>query len=180
MGAGAACAPQDVPKRFWLLSIACSVIPDADAIGFSFGIPYGHFLGHRGLFHSPFFGLLLSLFIVGIFFRATATFSRRWWVYAFYFFMLTASHGILDAFTNGGLGIALLSPFDNTRYFFPWTPIQVSPIGARAFFTNRGLMALRSELIWIWLPLVFIVAGSRLVRNFLFQRGGKIVHDRIA
>ncbi|MHC4444672.1 MAG: hypothetical protein ACYTF1_17650 [Planctomycetota bacterium] len=43
--------------------------------------------------------------------------------------MITASHGLLYALTDGGLGIALLSPFDTTRYFFGWIPIQVSPIG---------------------------------------------------
>jgi inner membrane protein len=57
------------------------------------------------------------------------------------FFLITASHGILDAFTNGGLGIALFSPFDNSRYFFPFRPIQVSPIGA-GFFSMRGLRVL--------------------------------------
>jgi inner membrane protein len=29
-----------------------------------------------------------------------------------------ASHGVLDALTNGGHGIAFFSPFLNERYFF--------------------------------------------------------------
>jgi inner membrane protein len=37
----------------------------------------------------------------------------------------TASHGILDAFTNGGLGVAFFAPFDKTRYFFPVTPMKL-------------------------------------------------------
>ncbi|NIM12838.1 MAG: hypothetical protein GTO45_29905 [Candidatus Aminicenantes bacterium] len=53
--------------------------------------------------------------------------------------MLTASHGVLDAFTNGGLGIALLSPFDTTRHFSPWQPIEVAPIGIWAFFSDWGV-----------------------------------------
>ena len=80
-------------------------------------------------------------------------------------FLLTASHGILDAFTNGGLGVALLSPFDNGRYFFPWTPIEVSPIGVRAFFSAWGLGVLKSELLWVWLPLGIGVLLSRTLRD---------------
>jgi len=162
--AGIAFAPRDVPSHFWSLSIVCSIIHDADVIGFSFGIPYGHFFGHRGFFHSPFFGLLMSIFLVGIFFCDVEIFSKQWFFYLIFFFLLSASHGILDAFTNGGLGIALLSPFDNTRYFFPWTPIMVSPIGINAFFSKWGLGVIKSELLWIWLPSFLIVVVSTLIR----------------
>jgi hypothetical protein len=34
-------------------------------------------------------------------------------------FLATAGHGLLDAMTNGGLGLAFFSPFDNHRYFLP-------------------------------------------------------------
>lgn len=168
--AGHAFAPGDVPKRFWFLSIVCSVIPDADVIGLFFGIPYGHVLGHRGFFHSPFFGLLWSLLIVRVFLHNEKRFSKLWWFYVFYFFLLYASHGILDAFTNGGLGIALLSPFDNTRYFFPWSPIMVSPIGIKAFVSNWGFMVIKSELIWIWLPSLLVIIVSRLIRFVIINR----------
>ncbi|MGH7702890.1 MAG: metal-dependent hydrolase, partial [Gemmatimonadales bacterium] len=49
----------------------------------------------------------------------------------------------------------------NARYFLPWTPIRVSPIGISPFFTERGLEVLKSELIWIWLPagLLALIAG---------------------
>ncbi len=169
VAAGKAFAPKDVPKRFWFFSIFCSVIPDADVIAFSFGIPYGHFFGHRGFFHSPFFGLVLSIFLVSVFFRSAKTFSKRWWFYLVYFSLLSASHGILDALTNGGLGIALLSPFIATRYFFPWRPILVSPIGIDAFLSTWGVMVMKSELVWIWLPSVLIVIGCLLRRNAMDQ-----------
>ncbi len=169
VAAGVAFAPENVPDRFWVLSIACSTLPDADILGFSFGIPYGHFLGHRGFFHSPFFSLLLSILLVSIFFRDVEIFSKRWFFYLIFFFLLSASHGILDAFTNGGHGIALLSPFDNTRYFFPWTPIVVSPIGIKAFFSKWGLMVMKSELLWIWLPSSLMVLVSMLVRYLARQ-----------
>jgi len=164
VAAGVAFAPRDVPSHFWPLSLACSIIPDADVIGFSLGIPYGHFFGHRGFFHSPFFGLVMSMFVVGVFFRDVEIFSRRWFFYSVFFFLLSASHGILDAFTSGGLGIALLSPFDSTRYFFPWTPIMVSPIGIEPFLSTWGLSVIKSELLWIWLPSLLVAVVSTVIR----------------
>jgi inner membrane protein len=76
-----------------------------------------------------------------------------------YFFLCTASHGVLDAMTNGGLGVAFFSPFDTTRYFFPLRPVLVSPIGVSEFFSEYGVWILASEAIWIWLPscLAFLV-----------------------
>jgi inner membrane protein len=164
VAAGAALAPRDVPNDFWFLAIVCSIIPDADGIGFAFGIPYEHFFGHRGFFHSPFFALLISILLVGVFFRDVEIFSRQWFFYFIFFFLLSASHGVLDALTSGGLGIALLSPFDNTRYFFPWTPIVVSPVGIKAFFSEWGLAVIKSEFLWIWLPSFLIIIVSTLIR----------------
>jgi inner membrane protein len=163
--AGLSFAPKGLPARFWVLSAFCSMIPDADVVGFACGIPYGHPFGHRGFFHSPFFGLLLGTVVVFLFFREVRFLSRRWILLALYFSCLTASHGILDAFTNGGLGIALLAPFDHGRYFFPWTPIVVSPIGIRAMFSRWGLRVMVSEATWIWLPSLMLVIVSRLVRS---------------
>ncbi len=164
VAAGIAFAPRNVDNHFWLLAIACSVIPDADTIGFAVGIPYNHFFGHRGFFHSPFFALLLSIVLLCIFFPDLEIFSGQWFFYFIFFFLLSASHGILDAFTDGGFGIALLSPFDNTRYFFPWTPIKVSPIGIKAFFSKWGLAVFKNELLWIWLPSFLIALVSRFIR----------------
>jgi inner membrane protein len=167
VAAGAAFAPRDVPSSFWTIAIICSILPDADAIGFLFGLPYHHFFGHRGFFHSPFWALLLSIFVVGVFFRGVGLFSARWFFYFVFFFLLTASHGLLDACTNGGLGIPLLCPFDNARHFFPWTPIMVSPIGVTAFFSKWGLAVIKSELIWIWLPCSLMVVLSRMIRTLV-------------
>jgi inner membrane protein len=165
VAAGFSLDPRKLPKRFWVLSIVCSIIPDADVIAFGFGIPYGHFFGHRGFFHSPFFGLLFGIFITGVFFRDTQMFSRRGFFFALYFCLLTASHGVLDAFTNGGLGIALLAPFDNTRYFFPWTPIVVSPLRVQPFFSKWGLAVIKSEMIWIWFPALVLVIFTKVIRR---------------
>jgi inner membrane protein len=163
--AGLAVGPAGLPARFWVLSAFCSMFPDADVMAFVFGIPYGHPFGHRGFFHSPFFGLLLGMVVVFLFFREMKFLSRRQVLVAVYFSCLTASHGILDAFTNGGLGIALLAPFDQGRYFFPWTPIVVSPIGIRAMFSTWGLRVMVSEVKWIWLPALMVVILTRVLRS---------------
>ena len=164
VAAGVTFAPRNVPHHFWSLALICSMIPDADIIAFSFGIPYQHLFGHRGFFHSPFFGLLMGLFIVSVFFRDSEIFSSQWFFYLIFFFLLSASHGVLDAFPNGGLGIALLSPFDKTRYFFPWRPIVVSPIGVALFFSKWGLAVIKSELLWVWLPSFLMVMVSAVIR----------------
>ena len=164
VAAGVAFAPREVSIRFWSLSLICSMIPDMDSIAFWLGIPYSHLFGHRGFFHSPFFSLLLSLFFVSVFFRSLELFSRHWFFYFIFFFLLSASHGLLDAFTNGGLGIAILSPFDQTRYFFPWRPIAVSPIGVAPFFGRWGLSVMKSELLWVWLPSFVMVIASAVIR----------------
>ncbi len=54
-----------------------------------------------------------------------------------FIFVATASHGLLDMFTNGGLGVALFWPFTDARYFFPVRMIDVSPIGFVVFGPSR-------------------------------------------
>lgn len=162
-------APRDVPDHFWSIAIICSVILDADVIAFSFGIPYQHIFGHRGFFHSPFFGLLMGIFFLSVFFRDSEIFSRQWFFYLIFFFLIAVSHGVLDAFTDGGLGIALLSPFDQTRYFSPWRPIVVSPIGVASFFSQWGLAVIKSELLWVWLPSSLMVIVSAVIRLLAFR-----------
>jgi inner membrane protein len=65
--------------------------------------------------------------------------------------MVMASHGLLDTLTDGGLGIALLWPFSNARYFATWRPIPVAPIGPR-LFGARGILLMLHESI-LFLPL---------------------------
>jgi len=104
---------------------------------------YHHFFGHRGFFHSPFFGLLLSLFIISLFFRDFDIFSVRWFFSFIFLFILAASHGIFDAFTNGGLGIALLSPFDNTRLFPRGGRLWPPQLVLKRFSVNGAWSSLR-------------------------------------
>jgi inner membrane protein len=150
--------------RFWLLSVFCAVVPDVDAISFAFGVRRGSMFGHRGLTHSLLFALLLAVLVVWLGFGKTQAFSKEWWKLLIYFFIVTASHGLLDALTNGGSGVAFFAPFDTTRYFFSWRPIEVSPIGLR-FFSGRGLEVIASEFVWVWIPMALLVATFWLYRR---------------
>ena len=151
---------RSMPASYWLLAASLSMLPDLDVIAFAFGIPYGARFGHRGFAHSLFFALLVSAAAATWLYRR---FPTDGWLLWATFFVITASHGILDAFTNGGMGIALLAPFDWSRLFFAWTPIQVSPIGL-GFFSAWGLRAFLSEVLWVWLPLGIVVAGVTFFR----------------
>jgi inner membrane protein len=154
----------DAPARFWFLSVLCSILPDADVIGFYFGIRYEDMLGHRGLSHSLAFALILSLIVSIIAFpRLPQGWTRL--LLISYFFVVTASHGLMDAMTHGGLGIAFFAPFDDTRYFFPFRPIKVSPIGF-SFFSTRGLHVIWSELLWVCIPATVMTGMVLLHRKF--------------
>ena len=144
--------------------MTCAVIPDADVIGFAFGVPYESVLGHRGLSHSLAFAAVVAAAVVALAFRAAqfADLRLRLWAY---FFAATASHGFLDAMTTGGLGVAFLSPFVDTRFFLPFRPILVSPIGVARFFSERGLAVMRSEITWIWLPSAALAGAAMLYRR---------------
>ncbi|KAA1248088.1 metal-dependent hydrolase [Aquimarina sp. RZ0] len=151
-------------SKFWILGVFCSILPDADVIGFTFGISYDSFWGHRGFSHSILFAILIGILVSSIFYYKSV-FTKTGVILIFYFSICTASHGILDAMTSGGLGIAFFSPFDTVRYFFPWRPIQVSPIGASKFFSIWGIKVLLSELIWIAIPSSIYILAVALLRK---------------
>jgi inner membrane protein len=163
---GKSLAAGRLPARFWFLSVLSSILPDADVLGFPLGIGYGDVLGHRGLTHSLAFAFVLSLIVAFLVFPRL---PKKWtrFLLICYFFVVTASHGALDAMTDGGLGVAFFAPFDDTRYFFPFRPIKVSPIGL-SFFSARGLDVLWSELFWVCIPAT-IVAGAILLCRKLWR-----------
>ncbi|OAI45455.1 hypothetical protein AYO43_08190 [Nitrospira sp. SCGC AG-212-E16] len=147
---GKAFRNKELSWRELSLGALCSALPDLDVIGLYVGIQYGDVWGHRGMTHSVVFAALLAGILVGVWYRGKPA-AAMTGLYL-YFFLCTASHGVLDAMTNGGLGVAFFSPFDTTRYFFPVRPILVSPIGVSEFFSEYGVRILASEAMWIWLP----------------------------
>lgn len=168
LGLGRSVWPGRMPWRFWFFVAACAALPDVDTIGFALGIRYDDMLGHRGLTHSLPFALALSLLVVLAGQLGAKPLSRRWWAMLAFFFAISASHGLLDAMTDGGRGVAFFAPFSNERYFLPWQPLRVSPIGLRRFLTPRGAEVLWSEFVYLWVPTAVIVlaanAGRVIVR----------------
>lgn len=142
--------------KLLLLVMFASAMPDLDIMAFDFGIPYTHWLGHRGLTHSVAFAAGWSVLMLVFFFRHEIRSLGHSVAYFLLFFITTASHGLVDAMTNGGRGIGFFIPFSDERYFLPFRPIQVSPLGVENFFSEWGRRVIISEMIWVILPCVVL------------------------
>ena len=157
MAAAAISSPSKPNWRLLSVAAVCAMLPDADVLAFRFRIPYSHMFGHRGFSHSFFFAALVALVATYLLRRSDSAIpmAKTWAI----LFVAMASHGILDSMTSGGgLGIAFFAPFSNERYFLPWRPIRVSPIGIRRFFSPPGVAVLSSELVWVWIPSGVVLA----------------------
>src|SRR6476620_10206959 len=139
---GTAYAGEPTPWSFWVLTASCAMLPVVDAVAF-----------------AALVGLAEGMFAFGK--RSTGPGRLQ---LSLYFTLVTLSQPLLDALTNGGRGVALFAPFSAERYFFPWRPIEVSPIGM-GFFSSRGLEVLVSEIVWVWLPAMLIFVGARMYRK---------------
>ena len=182
--------PSDAPRwssmAWWS---ALSLLPDADVVGFALGVNYGDPWGHRGATHSFTFSIVVGL-AVGLAARwrlpglkrpGLPNYMRRAGPFgpasavlnahpagrtALIASLVLASHAILDTMTDGGLGCALLWPFDLTRYFAPWRPIPVAPIGLAFFSPYGGIIAL-TELVLFSPLLLFALRPRRIETNRL-------------
>jgi inner membrane protein len=146
--------------------VAASILPDLDVIAFPLGIPYTNDFGHRGFSHSLSFAALVALGGACGWRALRTTFGRA----LGFLFVATASHGVLDAFTNGGLGIALLWPWSGERYFAPFQVIEVSPLSIRQLWSDWGARVLWSELAWVWGPCTVLAGSLRWVRAAMAPR----------
>ncbi|WP_394754281.1 metal-dependent hydrolase [Crenothrix sp.] len=79
-----------------------AVLPDADVIAFEFEIPYQSQWGHRGFTHSLVFAAVVALFCSVFHTQLRSNSFTVFW----FCFVSCASHGLLDALTNGGFGVA--------------------------------------------------------------------------
>ena len=84
---------------FWS---ALSFLPDADVLGFRFGVRYADEWGHRGASHSLVFALVVGA-AIGV---LAPLFKRPALRTAITAILVLASHSLLDTLTNGGLRIA--------------------------------------------------------------------------
>jgi inner membrane protein len=131
--------PLALGMLFWsLLSLA----PDLDVIGRSFGIRYAAAWGHRGATHSLLFCAALGALIGALAPRLGLPAWRTGACAA----LVLISHPLLDSLTDGGLGCALLWPLSHERFFAPWRPIPVSPLGG-AYLSRIGFRVALAELV---------------------------------
>jgi len=146
------------PWRQMLAFSVLSMLPDADVVGMALGVRYGAPWGHRGATHS-----LAMAVVVGVV-AAVALSSRPisrcdLLPRALLAVVVVASHGVLDAMTDGGKGVALLWPWTTRRFFLPWRPIPVAPIGVGLLSTD-GLEVVAWEAA-AFLPLLLYALWPR-------------------
>ncbi len=147
LAAGRAFADRAHPARRgfimrWLAIL--SFLPDLDVLGLAAGVPYSHPWGHRGAPHSLALAAALGLVAWPLLLRAG---FKRPGGLALTLALVVGSHGLLDMFTDGGLGIAVLWPVSDERFFAPWQPLPVAPIG-RAILSARGMFVLGVEALY--------------------------------
>lgn len=154
-----------IPPRLAVAGAIASLLPDLDVIGLRAGVPYAAPFGHRGASHS--LAAAAALALVGAALHRPLR-ARAGTVFLF-LLAAAASHGLLDALTNGGLGVALLWPLSDARIFAPVRPIQVAPL--RHVIGARGLAAIGSELVRVWAPCA-VVALALAARRVAARRAG--------
>jgi inner membrane protein len=103
-----------------------SLAPDLDFFGTYWGgIRYGSPWFHRGATHS------IAMALLGAAVVTSLVRPSRWKSFALVAAAVAASHGLLDSMTDGGMAIASFWPATSHRFFLPWRPIHVAPMGAR-------------------------------------------------
>jgi inner membrane protein len=139
-----------------------SLLPDADVYGFRLGVKYADPWGHRGATHSFVFALGVAVLVALVAKLARLPVWRTTLIAA----VVLVSHPLLDTLTDGGLGCALLWPFSNERFFAPWSPLPVAPIG-RAFLSEEGLRVALTELLLLAPLLAYALWPRRRAKRVL-------------
>lgn len=132
-----------------------ALLPDADVVAFTLGIPYGAPWGHRGATHSLAFALATSAIVAGCAWRRSRAPLRT----GALALVAIGSHGLLDALTDGGRGVALAWPLTDERFFAPMRPLPVAPIGA-GLLSARGVYVVVVELL-VFSPLLAFALWPR-------------------
>lgn len=157
---------QRVPVSMLLVGMLATVVPDFDGIAFKLGIPYGGMWGHRGFTHT--LGFALAMGLLGL------ILAQRWklpaWKACAWIALCTFSHPLADTLTNGGIAIPLFWPITETRFFSPWTPVEVSPIALKRLFTERGAAVIGSEIKVLWIPMISVAMVFFAWRNWFARK----------
>ncbi len=172
VGLASVLTPKSKPLLYWALAFFLPIVPDFDTLWIA---PYGCAWGHRGFTHSLTFAAAAGLIAAAATFRY---FQMRFWPLFGLFFVVTASHGILDALTNGGEGIPFFWPFTNVRWG-PWHhgPIKYPDI-ALEFPDPRTSRAIRTELLYVWVPIATAVILMEIYRWVQRFRGRQLSREK--
>lgn len=163
---GLGLGPRMVSRRLLFVGIVASILPDLDVLSFRLNIAYSHAMAHRGFSHSLFFAAALALAALA----ATHWLQSGRRIAFVFIFIAAASHGVLDMFTNGGMGVALWWPWSEQRVFASWQVIEVSPLSLRRIFGVRGAEVFWSEFLWIWVPAAVAGAILYLAHRWILTR----------
>jgi inner membrane protein len=157
LGLGRILTPGRRPWWFWVLTALLPVTPDLDSFSTA---AYGSSIwGHRGFTHSLGFALAVALVAAGLTCRRL---RMSFWMLAGLFFVVMASHGLLDALTRGGADIPFFWPLSDARYG-NWASIPVPDIGFELPDPRRS-RAFRAEIFAVWIPTLFLVGAMILYR----------------
>lgn len=149
--------------------VAAAVLPDFDALAAFLPNRMQPIWGHRGIFHSPLFAIIIGFLLSR---RFTARLMGGRAVPAAFLTVAVAgvSHSILDAMTDAGFGVILYAPFDFGRYFLPWRIIHAArPDTLAELNFGHIISAIKSELFW------WILFTALCVFNYtiMLRRRGK-------
>lgn len=149
-----------LPRRTWALAAFCAVAPDLDWFVSLGNIHRGHVLNHRGAAHSLFAAACIAAVVFLTCFRKEQRRGAVWLCLT----VAAMSHGLLDACTAGGVGVALFMPFSDTRWACIWQPGHVAPLPLNRAHTHFFLSSLLDEARWIGIPALAVGMCSRLLR----------------
>jgi inner membrane protein len=164
LGAGSPIAPSAPTRRYWVCAGICAALPDIDWLWSFNGLPYDHWLAHRGLTHSLVFAAALAALVNWTVMRRAVPRDERWrsWVGLT---LATASHGFFDALSTYGLGVAFFLPFTTRRFFFPWRPLSTGAALPKASFALKLLDTFGREFLFIWVPSLLVFFAARRWRS---------------
>lgn len=141
-----------VSARLVVVTALVAAAPDLDAIGRPFGRGDLALLGgHRAVTHSVFFAALAAAAIALSQRKQAPSRQLRIGLYAA---VVVVSHGLLDALSSYGEGVAFFAPFWAYRFKFAWQP-----------FTS-----ILAEVIALWVP-------AALVFQLWLKRRTRILSD---
>jgi inner membrane protein len=132
-----------------------AVLPDFDVFAVACGVRDLGFFGHRGVSHSFFAAVAIGL-MSGLVGRRFGWPVVRTAVAAT---LAVASHGVLDAFGEGGRGIPLLWPLSHARFLSPWRVLPDAPRGFK-MLSRPGLLDLAIEFV-VFFPLTAFALWRR-------------------